>query len=86
MPSETLREKTRQHLRLLGQRYGHESRQVADILSGDRYWQILTQEQMSANLVKEHTKLLLGKENYSQAPYLIGARLPPGSVMNVRSQ
>jgi hypothetical protein len=86
MPAESLREKTRQHLRLLSQRYAHENRQVADFLNGDRYSEILTREQMSANLAKEYTKLLLGKENPRQAPYLLGAKQPPASGMDVRPQ
>jgi hypothetical protein len=86
MPAEVLREKTRQHLRLLNERYGHDDRQVADYLTADRSSENLTKEQMAANLVKEHTKLLLGKEIPHQASYLIGARKPPASGMQVQSQ
>jgi hypothetical protein len=86
MPEAVLREKTRQHLRLLSQRYDHEKRQVADLLTRDHYWQILTPEEMSANLIKEYTKVLIGKENSRQAPYLIGARQPSTASLKVRSQ
>ena len=41
---------------------------------------------MSANLIKEYTKVLIGKENSRQAPYLIGARQPSTASLKVRSQ
>lgn len=72
MPTEELRKRTRLYLKQLEQRYADSEKQLARLLADPDYVNDLQRKEMVSLLVREYTKVLIGRSQTGDTEYLSG--------------
>ena len=72
MPTKELRNRTRLYLKSLENRYARREKKLADLLKDPQYIKKLRREEMVNMLIREYTKVLIGKRPANKAGYLLG--------------
>lgn len=72
MPLNELRNRTRLYLKSLKKRYADGKKTIVKLLENPSYINKLHREEMVSMLIKEYTKILMGKQPADKADYLMG--------------
>ncbi len=72
MPLDELRDRTRIYFETLEERYADSDKKLAKLLEDPDYLKELQREEMVSMLIREYTKVLIGKQPATKAAYLLG--------------
>jgi len=72
MPLNELRNRTRLYLKSLENRYANRKKMIVKLIKNQSYINKLHREEMVSMLIKEYTKVLIGKQPANKVDYLMG--------------
>lgn len=72
MPTKELRNRTRRYLEKMEDKYAASEKQLAKLLSDPDYVNELQREEMISMLIREYTKVIVGKQPTDKADFLLG--------------
>ena len=72
MPTQELRNRTRRYLEKMEDKYAASEKQLAKLLSDPDYVNELQREEMISMLIREYTKVIVGKQPSEKADFLLG--------------